>query len=157
MIKIRKKNISLHSLLIFMSRHKKVASYYVTPPKFWVSVRPDVRPFVSVSIICVRSIIDTVRHFHQTSHKCKAPWDDVQNTWTVTVVCLLLELLPFEHWTLAISTVYSCPLCKLETVRDILIKLLTNAKHQRQRAEHTHTHTHTTHTHKKPTKKHNPG
>ena len=27
-------------------------------------------------------------YFHETSHKCKALWDDLQNTWIVTLVCL---------------------------------------------------------------------
>ena len=36
-------------------------------------------------------------------------------------------------WTLniAISTMYSCPLSKLKTIQDIIMKFLTNVKHHK--------------------------
>ena len=43
-------------------------------------------------------VLVSALYFHESSHKCKALWDDLQNTWTIFLVCLLLELLPFEHW-----------------------------------------------------------
>ena len=58
----------------------------------------------------------------------------MHNTKAITLVNLLLELQPFEHgryWKK-----YTCPLCKLKTVPDILMKLHTHVKHNEQGTEH---------------------
>ena len=49
----------------------------------------------------------------------------MQNTRTLALVKLLLELPPLNivNIEMAISAMYSCQLCKLETLSDILIKL----------------------------------
>ena len=54
----------------------------------------------------------------------------MRNTWTITLIFLLLELLPFMCYQ------FSCPLYNFKTAWHIFMKLHTNVKHHKQRAEH---------------------
>ena len=65
----------------------------------------------SVNNFCVRSItLKRLDIFSWNLTQMLAPWDDMQNTWTVTLVFLLLELLPFEYWKWPFPP-YTCVRC----------------------------------------------
>ena len=55
----------------------------------------------------------------------------MQSVITVTLDCILLELLLLEHSKMAIFTTNSCPLSNFKTVQDILMKPHTNVKHHK--------------------------
>ena len=56
----------------------------------------DIRSFVTKSyLLCNLKTVS--RYFYETLQKCLPPWDDVQNTRTITVVYVPWELCPFEH------------------------------------------------------------
>ena len=101
-------------IIFFMPRHKKWRGCCYTFRNFEC---PSVRQRFHHSCLHHKSWYHQ-RYSQQTSHKCKALWDDVQKTLTVTLVCLLFGVIAL--WTLnkANSTMYSCSLCKLKTVWD---------------------------------------
>ena len=109
----------------YYARPQKMAMLY--HPKFCMSIRRlRVRQHFHHS--CPLHNWYHPRYFHQTSHKWKALWDDVQN---MNCNSGLLTFGVIALWTLNIasSTMYLCLLCKSETVQDIFIKLHTNVKY----------------------------
>ena len=162
---------------VIMTRHKKWQRYYIKPSESLI-VRQ------SFHYSCLHLYWYRRRYFNPL-HTHKHHEDDMQNTWTVILVSLFLELLSFEQWTksflpctcvrtvswklfkifsgnftqmqntmkwrakhmncnprlptfgvialwtlkIIISTMYSCPLCKLRTIQDILMQPLTSVKH----------------------------
>ena len=90
----------------FMPSHKKWQGMMLYPSKFWVSICLSISKRFHHS--CPLHNSDTVWDiFTKLKKKHKALCDNMQNRWIVTVVCLLLELLPFEHWTWNFSRMWS--------------------------------------------------
>ena len=86
----KKRNPKTVSFVI-MTRHKKWQRYYIKPSESLI-----VRQGFHYS--CLLLYWYRRRYFNPL-HTHKHHEDDMQNTWTVILVCLLLELLSFEQWT----------------------------------------------------------
>ena len=94
---------------IFVPHHKKSGGVlYCILRNFECPAHP-VHLSISTLDIPVCSItLFYLRYFHGTSHRCKAPWDNIQNAWTITLGFLVLMLLPFEHWIQPFLHMHTC-------------------------------------------------
>ena len=116
-------------IFFFCSATKSGEGIMLYHQKFWVSIHLSIRPSISPSIILVCSITllpseissPNFTQMYSTMRRCAEHMTRNSGLPTFRVIAL---------WTLnIISTMFSSPLRKLKTVRDIFTKLHTNIKH----------------------------
>ena len=109
--------LSVQNLSIIMSPPFRVGRHIVFA---WV-----VCPSVCHKIVAALKLKNHLRYFHETLHKCKATWDDLQSARIVTLDSIFLELWPFE-----IENSRFCDmvvsLCNPKTVQATVMKLHIN-------------------------------